>query len=150
MYNLPTDPLAAIDRAIGVLQLATALATATTAWAVLCHAWLVWGDRKMTAKGTKNGKPKDSSGTTVDNGPDFLAGIVSGEFAELPAQLVANIGTIAGLAITGGGYFGISASDDGVTARLVVKRGQLQTDRRYYRVADLEAALAKCLTVLRG
>lgn len=103
----------------------------------------------MTTKGAKLNGKRDKIEVDATSKADFLTGLISGEFTDIQPQLAANIGTIAGLAISGGGYFGLSVSDDGVSAKLVIHRGNLQTDRRFYRIADLEAALAKCLTVLK-
>lgn len=65
-----------------------------------------------------------------------------GEFQSLSTQLCANLGTICGLATSGGGYFGFSVTDDGGSVRLAVRHGALQFDKRFYSLAKLEGASA--------
>lgn len=95
----------------------------------------------------KQGGP---SADEVDETEDLLGADFAGEFGEVPTTLEAAIGCIARLAVIKGGYFGLSVSDDRVSCRLVVRTGKRGVDRRFYRLADLEAALAKCLTALRS
>jgi len=84
-----------------------------------------------------------------DTTPDDFPAELLGEFSSISGQLATNIGTIAGLAINGGGYFGISVTDDGGSVRLAIRHGAFELDRRFYAVGKLEGALAYCLTKLR-
>jgi hypothetical protein len=84
-----------------------------------------------------------------DTAPADFPAELGGEFNELPKQLAANIGTVATLAVSGGGYFGFSCTDDGGSVRLVIRHGPLELDRRFYAVGKLEQALAYCVTKLR-
>ncbi len=83
-----------------------------------------------------------------DTAPDDFPDELSGEFDTLSKTLVGNIGTIAGLAVAGGGYFGISITDDGGSCRLAVRSGPFVLDKRFSTVAKLEGALAYCLRKL--
>lgn len=104
----------------------------------------------MTTKGTKDARTTKSARDADTEKEDFLAGELHGEFTELPEQFANTIGQVARLTIAGGGYFGLSVSDDGVSAKLVINRGKLRTERRFYRLTDVEAALAVCLNKLRS
>lgn len=127
-----------------------AVTAVITGLARLFHYWRTRKEPKMTAKGTKVASTKRTERPPSTEVADFLAGELIGEFSELPEQLANTIGQVARLAITGGGYIGLSVSDDGVSAKLVVNRGQLRTERRFYRITDLEAALAICFSKLRS
>jgi len=97
------------------------------------------------------GKDNDQRGPAThkaDTTPDDFPDELSGDFAILPRQLVENIGTIAGLAVSGGGYFGISVTDDGGSCRLAVRNGSFVLDKRFSTIAKLEGALAYCLRKL--
>lgn len=84
-----------------------------------------------------------------DTTPDDFPAELRGEFEQLPRQLAANIGAVARAAVVGGGYFGLSITDDGGSARLAIRRGSFVLDRRFYAVGKLEAALAYCVGKLR-
>jgi len=146
-YLLLVDPWKpnSISTAIAVVNTIVAIAAQLTAMATLIVAIDVRRQATMATKGTNNARTKRTSDATPGDSEDFLAGEFSGEFTDLSDQLAANIGTIARLAVSNGGYFGISVSDDGVTSRLVIRRGTVATDRRFYRVTDLEHALAVAL-----
>jgi len=91
-------------------------------------------------------RPSTNAGnTTPDDFPDELRG----DFDSLSDQLAANIGAIAAIAVAGGGYFGISVTDDGGSARLAIRHKSFELDRRFYGIGKLEAALAYCLRKLR-
>jgi hypothetical protein len=92
-------------------------------------------------------RPKDSASTTQT--PDDFPAELRGEFEEVGGQLAANIGTVAGMAVSSGGYFGISITDDGGSVRLAVRHGTLALDRRFYTVGQLESALAYLVGKLR-
>jgi hypothetical protein len=100
------------------------------------------GERKSNATKRNTEVKRD---TTPDDFPDELRG----EFEHLPKQLTANLGTIAGIAVSGGGYFGISVTDDGGSVRLAIRHGAFAIDRRFYAIGKLESALAYCLGKLR-
>jgi len=80
--------------------------------------------------------------------PDDFPEEFDGEFLKLPNQLVKNIGVIAGLAVSGGGYFGLSVTDDGGSCRLAVRNGPFVLDKRFSTIGKLEGALAYCLRKL--
>jgi len=103
----------------------------------------------MPTRGEKKHESAAKRTESRDTAPDDFPAELLGEFAEIPAQLAANIGTIAGIAVGGGGYFGISVTDDGGSVRLAIRHKSLNLDRRFYGIAKLEAALAYCLRKLR-
>lgn len=98
-------------------------------------------------KKTHASRPKDDKPavTTPDDFPDELGG----EFEEIPDRLAANIGTLAGMVCGGGGYFGVSVTDDGGSLRLAIRHGAFALDKRFYAVGKLETALAYCVAKLR-
>lgn len=101
---------------------------------------------------TKKEAANATKGNTVakrDQAPDDFPAELSGEFAELSDVTVKNVGAIAGLSVRGGGYFGISVTDDGGSIRLAVRNGSFALDKRFYAVAKFEGALAYCLNKLR-
>lgn len=101
-----------------------------------------------TKKGTTDAK-RGHTANQADTAPaDFPTGL-DGEFSRLPAQTVKNLGTIAGLAVADGGYFGISVTDDGGSCRLAVRHQQVVLDKRLYRLSHLDTALAYLLSKLR-
>lgn len=101
-----------------------------------------------TTKGTKDDKGRTTYSARSTAPADFPTEL-DGEFGAIPTQTVANIGTIAGLAVVGGGYFGISVTDDGGSIRLAVRRGSFELDKRFYDLRKFDAALAYCLGKLR-
>jgi hypothetical protein len=101
------------------------------------------GDKKSNGKSTER---QHSLPTTPDDFPAELLG----EFREMGRVLTGNLGTIAGLACAGGGYFGFSVTDDGESCRLAVRHGQFTLDKRFSSIAKLEGALAYCLGKLQG
>lgn len=136
-----------------VIALTNAIIAATallTASARLYHYIRERNQKTMATKGTKNAGTAKSARDADTEKEDFLAGELHGEFTELPEQFANTIGQVARLTIAGGGYFGLSVSDDGVSAKLVINRGKLRTERRFYRLTDVEAALAVCLNKLRS
>lgn len=96
-----------------------------------------------TKKGTNDAERRTTKSTGASAPDDFPVELL-GEFAELPEQLVKNIGTIAGASVAGGGYFGISVTDDGDSCRLAVRSGLFVLDKRFGSIAKLEGALAYC------
>jgi len=101
--------------------------------------------RKQETGNATRGPSKNTGNTTPDDFPDELRG----DFDTLSDQLAANIGAIAAIAVSGGGYFGISVTDDGGSARLAIRHKSFELDRRFYGIGKLEAALAYCLRKLR-
>jgi len=99
---------------------------------------------KQESNNAKRGAIERKADTTPDDFPDEL----DGEFSDLSDVLVRNIGAIAGLAISGGGYFGISVTDDGGSCRLAIRNGPFVLDKRFSTIAKLEGALAYCLRKL--
>lgn len=103
----------------------------------------------MPTRGSKKDATASTGNTSRTHTPDDFPDELRGDFDEIPAQLAANIGTIAGIAVSGGGYFGISVTDDGGSARLAIRHKSFDLDRRFYGVGKLEAALAYCLRKLQ-
>lgn len=101
-----------------------------------------------TKRGDSDVKQR-SSISQRDTAPDDFPIELGGEFEGIPDQTLENIGTIAGLAISGGGYFGISVTDDGGSLRLAIRSGSFALDKRFYALAKFEGALAYCLGKLR-
>lgn len=77
-----------------------------------------------------------------DSVPADFPAEYGGEFQQLSPQLCANLGTLAGLTLASGGYFGISITDDGGSVRLALRRGPFQFDKRFYSLAKFEGATA--------
>ena len=100
-----------------------------------------------TTKGKTNDERRPIS-PKASIAPDDFPEEFDGEFLKLPSQLIKNFGTIAGLAISGGGYFGISVTDDGGSCRLAVRSGSFVLDKRFSTIAKLEGAMAYCLRKL--
>jgi len=103
----------------------------------------------MTTRGSKKDATTSAGNTSRSHTPDDFPDELRGDFDEIPPQLAANIGTIAGIAVGGGGYFGLSVTDDGGSARLAIRHKSFDLDRRFYGIGKLEAALAYCLRKLR-
>lgn len=103
----------------------------------------------MATKESKSNASGRPSYDKRDTAPDDFPTELDGEFANLPAQTVQNIGVIAGLAVTSGGYFGLSCTDDGGSVRLAIRHGSFALDKRFYAATKFEAALAYCLRKLR-
>jgi len=80
--------------------------------------------------------------------PDDFPSELRGEFSELSAVNIKCIGIVAGHAVTGGGYFGLSITDDGDSCKLVVRHKKLAFEKRCGSIKQLEALLAYCQTKL--
>ncbi len=103
----------------------------------------------MTTKGAKpNAKSKPRSQPSPETADEFDSQFPP-EFSGLPDQLVTNFGPIIRLALAGGGYFGISVSDDRNSCKLAVRCGQFIFERRLNGIKQLEAASAFCFGKLR-
>ena len=89
---------------------------------------------------TKRNKPVESLGV-----PDDFPAELLGEFSDLPDRLWTNIGTVIGLALAHGGYFGLSITDDGGSAKLAVRCTYVSFEKRVYKLADLERLTAYLL-----
>jgi hypothetical protein len=103
----------------------------------------------MPKAGEKNNAPRRSTTKPGDTAPDDFPEELLGEFGKLSDQLTSNIGVIAAMSVSGGGYFGISVTDDAGSVRLAIRCKAFELDRRFYGIAKLEAALAYCLRKLR-
>lgn len=95
-------------------------------------------------KGTKSNGRQSTANTLKPPAPDDIPPELAGEFERLDGQLIANLGTICGLATAGGGYFGFSISDDGGSCKLSVRHRLLTYERRCYSLVQLEALTAYC------
>lgn len=102
----------------------------------------------MPRKGTATNDRQGKTYTQRSEAPSDFPSDLSGEFEELPAITVQNIGTIASLAVRGGGYFGLSITDDGGSARIAIRNGPFVLDKRFYQMSKFEGALAYCLRKL--
>ena len=102
----------------------------------------------MATKKETSSAERRATNTQGNIAPDDFPSELAGEFAEISEQTVRNIGTIAGLAVRNGGYFGISVTDDGGSCRLAVRNGPFVLDKRFSTAAKLEGALAYCLRKL--
>lgn len=96
----------------------------------------------MPSAGDKKSGTRQKTNQPAATAPDDFPEELGGEFEEMGGQLAANIGTVASLAVRGGGYFGISVTDDGGSVRLAVRHESVTLDRRFYALGKLEAALA--------
>lgn len=89
---------------------------------------------------TKRNKPTEPLGLPDDFPPELL-----GEFSNIPDRFWTNFGTICGLCLTGGGYIGLSITDDGGSVKLAVRCPYVSFEKRVYKLADLEAVTAYML-----
>lgn len=80
--------------------------------------------------------------------PNDFPDILRGEFERFGDVHTGNIGTIAALALRGGGYFGISVTDDGGSCKLAVRCGKVAFEKRCYSLVQFEALLAYSLKKL--
>lgn len=100
----------------------------------------------------KQEKPSNARGRETNNqrdtAPDDYPAELRGEFERLHGQVVQNIATVAAAAISGGGYFGLSVTDDSGSLRLAIRHGAFALDKRYYGLAQFETALAYCMRKL--
>jgi hypothetical protein len=103
----------------------------------------------MATKGKQTNAERRAVEPKGDVTPADFDFITSGDFSDLSGQIVQNIGVVAAATTSGGGYFGLSTTDDGGSCRLAVRHGSLVLDRRFYRLTDLESALAYCIRKLR-
>lgn len=116
---------------------------------VLTVLLLVLRRIEMTTKGPKNVvNGRKTTGTDVPS-EDLFDGEFPGEFADLPKTIENPIGVVARLVCSNGGYFGLSITDDGGSARLAIRTGKFVADKRFYRLTELEAALSKAFSRLR-
>lgn len=102
----------------------------------------------MKAKGVKKHEPKREGSESGPSPTDEFDNEFPSEFAGFPKQLIANIGPVIERALLGGGYFGISISDDRGSCKLVVRHGPFEFDRRLPTINHLEQALAFCFRKL--
>lgn len=102
----------------------------------------------MATKEKPDHAKRGAANTQGNTAPDDFPAELGGEFSTLPEQTLLNVGTIAGLAVSGGGYFGLSVTDDGGSVRLAVRSGSFVLDKRFYALGKFEGALAYCLRKL--
>jgi hypothetical protein len=97
----------------------------------------------MTAKEKTNVKPGGVYQQTTTL-PDDFPSELRGEFSEFTDVNIRCIGIVAGHAVTGGGYFGLSVTDDGDSCKLVVRHKKLAFEKRCGSIKQLETLLAYC------
>lgn len=102
----------------------------------------------MAKKELNNGTGRYAHPAAFTDAPPLDLGL-SEEFGNLPGQLTTNLGTVIGLVLRGGGYFGLSITDDGGAARIAVRCKRFTVDRRVYKLTDLQAVVSKIHTALR-
>lgn len=102
----------------------------------------------MNKKERTNHGTRSATNNQAPNVPDDFPSELLGEFAVLSDVVAGNLGIIARLATSGGGYFGFSITDDGGSCKLAVRHASLSFDRRLYSVVQLETLLAYCLRKL--
>jgi len=96
----------------------------------------------MSSTGDKKNATRQKANQPATTTPDDFPEELGGEFEQMGGQLAANIGTVAAMVCSGGGYFGLSVTDDGGSVRLAVRHESLALDRRFYALGKFEAALA--------
>jgi hypothetical protein len=101
----------------------------------------------MPVKGDKGGNNRPVPRETTPL-PDDFPSELRGEFSEFSAVNIKCIGIIAGHATVGGGYFGLSITDDGDSCKLVVRNKKLAFEKRCGSLKQFEALLAYCQTKL--
>jgi hypothetical protein len=111
---------------------------------------LLWEKLIMPIKGVANVKRNRKATDNTDQTEDPLGDLASGDFEELPESLSSALGATVRAVTRRGGYFGLSTTDDGGSAKLVVRTGKVHVDRRFYKLADLEAAIAKIFAAVRS
>jgi len=104
----------------------------------------------MATKGARDDNKRGAKTPNPPEAEDILSSEFVGEFGGIPASLEAAIGAICRLAVVNGGYFGVSVTDDRVSCRFVLRTERFVADKRLYRLADFEKALAVSLSKLRG
>lgn len=96
----------------------------------------------MAGKRSNNVLPTNTQGPRPSDVPADFPSEFDGEFTGLSGQLLANLATLAGMAVGGGGYFGISITDDGGSIRLAIRRASFTFDKRFYNLHKFEGACA--------
>lgn len=134
----------------GILALLLALVADASAAFLIYERYLIRKDQlKMpTKKDQSNAKPRTRAGKTdqVESQLDFE---FSSEFSDLPEILCTNLGIILRLAIRNGGYFGLSVTDDGGSARLAIRCSRFTLDKRVYQLRQLELIASTVYSKLR-
>jgi len=103
----------------------------------------------MPVKGVKNATRNRKANSTDAEAEDIFSDLPSGDFAGLPQSLEAALGALVRVCTRRGGYVGISITDDGGSAKLTIRTGNFHADRRFYKLADFEAAVAQVFGKLR-
>lgn len=132
----------------------TSVAASVVAVALAFIPLITWWVKRSTLVTEKkeqtrvnNRRKKDSPDASSE---DIFAGSVTAQFGAIPKSIEAQVGLVARLTISAGGYFGLSVTDDGGSCRLAIRHGTLVADRRFYTLGDLEAALSTCYSKLRA
>lgn len=97
----------------------------------------------MPAKEKPNAKPGTIHREAIAL-PDDFPSELRGEFSELSDVNIKCIGIVAGHAVVGGGYFGLSITDDGDSCKLVVRHKKLAFEKRCGSLKQFETLLAYC------
>lgn len=97
----------------------------------------------MATKGTTDAKARPQS-TQPTALPDDFPDELRGEFSAFSDVNRTCIGIIAGYAIVGGGYFGLSVTDDGDSCKLAIRCKKLAFEKRCGSLKQFEALLAYC------
>ena len=99
----------------------------------------------MTTKGARTNGRASNNAAKSDSLPDDFPPELSGEFTKLTKRFWSNYGTVAGTALSAGGYIGLSITDDGGSAKLAVRCPLVSFEKRVYKLADLERLVAYLL-----
>lgn len=97
----------------------------------------------MATRSKTNG-PKPNSSDRATALPDDFPSDLRGEFDGLPTNVCTAYGIVAGLALAGGGYIGLSTTDDGSSCKLAVRAARLSFEKRVISIAQLEKLLVYC------
>lgn len=111
---------------------------------------LIWRFYTVPAKGSENVKGRRKGPDPRPETEDLLSDLPSGDFASIPQQLEPAIGALCAVVLSGGGYIGFSTTDDGGSAKLTIRTAKHYVDRRFYKLADLEAAIATVFSRVRN
>lgn len=103
----------------------------------------------MPTKGAKNVQSSRKVELDATETTDPTSDIGGGDFTELPRTLEPALGAVVRVCTRGGGYFGLAITDDGGSAKLVVRTQHVVVERRFYKLTEFEAAIAKVFSSLR-
>ena len=97
----------------------------------------------MERESKKNGNARAKITSPIGLPDDFPSELL-GEFANLSDVTAGNIGHICRWAVSGGGYFGFSITDDGDSCKLAIRSKKLSIEKRCGSLVQLETLLAYC------